>query len=55
MGRVKGTKNKQKVTPVISSDERLRMIANIVIERILEEIELGRLNQIIKMSNKDNE
>lgn len=49
MGRVKGAKNKTKISPKISPEDRLRMIANIIIDRILEEQETGRLNQIITL------
>ena len=48
MARLKGSKNILKVPQKISSEDRLRMIANIVIDRILEEQELDRLNQLIK-------
>ncbi len=49
MGRVKGAKNKPRNTSKISSEDKLRMIANIIIDRILEERETGRLIQIIKL------
>lgn len=53
MGRVKGAKNKPQIKATISSEDRLRMIANIVIDRILEEQGMGKLDKIIK-SNIQN-
>lgn len=48
MGRVKGSKNTIKNTPKITSEERIRIFTNLIVDRIFEEKEAGRLDQIIK-------
>ncbi len=52
MGRVKGVKNKPQIASKITQEERTRMIANLIVDRIFEEMQMGRLEQIIKQSKQ---
>lgn len=55
MGRIKGSKNKIQGSEYnkVALEDRLKIIANLVIERILEEQRVGKLEQVIKMTKQN--
>jgi hypothetical protein len=56
MGRLKGSLNKNSImrpsTSTLSSDERIRLLANLIIDRILEDQKNGKV--LLKKINSEN-